>query len=108
MHFPHQPHDERHRQRAHHPLQAANLNRSLTAQLDLINEIDSQDIDFVFIQEPHIDFLNQTRANQHCSHLPHPAQHLPRTHKINHPSQQVSLEEQLETNPRRPMSQLLS
>jgi len=42
-----------------------NLNKSLTAQLDLLNEIAPQETDFVFIQEPHINFLNQTRANQY-------------------------------------------
>ena len=42
-----------------------NLNKSLIAQLDLLNGTDPKDTDFVFLQEPHIDFLHQTRANQH-------------------------------------------
>ena len=42
-----------------------NLNKSLTAQLDLLNKINPQETDFIFIQEPHINFLNQTRANQY-------------------------------------------
>ena len=42
-----------------------NLNKSLTAQLDLLNGTDPKDTDFVFIQEPHIDFQHQTRANQY-------------------------------------------
>ena len=42
-----------------------NLNKSLTAQLDLLNQVDPKNTDLIFIQEPHIDFLNLTRANHH-------------------------------------------
>lgn len=42
-----------------------NLNKSLTAQLDLLNQVDPKNTDLIFIQEPHIDFLNLTRANYH-------------------------------------------
>ncbi|KIM50628.1 hypothetical protein SCLCIDRAFT_145010, partial [Scleroderma citrinum Foug A] len=42
-----------------------NLNKLLIAQLDLLNQVDPKNTDFIFIQEPHIDFLNLTRANHH-------------------------------------------
>ena len=42
-----------------------NLNKSLIAQLDLLNQVDPKSTDFIFIQEPHIDFLNLTRANHY-------------------------------------------
>ncbi|KIM63357.1 hypothetical protein SCLCIDRAFT_55368, partial [Scleroderma citrinum Foug A] len=42
-----------------------NVNKSLMSQLDLLNNTDPKLIDFIFIQEPHIDFLNLTRANYH-------------------------------------------
>jgi len=42
-----------------------NVNKSLISQLDLLNNIDPKQFDFVFIQEPHIDFLNLTRANHY-------------------------------------------
>ena len=42
-----------------------NLNKSLITQLDLLNQVDPKNTDFIFIQEPHIDFLNLTRANHH-------------------------------------------
>ena len=42
-----------------------NLNKSLIAQLDLLNQADPKSTDFIFIQEPHIDFLNLTRANHY-------------------------------------------
>lgn len=42
-----------------------NLNKSLTAQLDLLNQIDLKNTDFIFIQELHINFLNLTRANHY-------------------------------------------
>ena len=42
-----------------------NLNKSLIAQLDMLNQVDPRTTDFIFIQEPHIDHLNLTRANHH-------------------------------------------
>src|ERR1700761_8529581 len=41
-----------------------NVNRSLVAQLDLINNADPQHYDIIAIQEPHIDFQNDMRASQ--------------------------------------------
>ena len=35
------------------------------AQHDLLNQVNPKTTDFIFIQEPHIDFLNLTRANHH-------------------------------------------
>jgi hypothetical protein len=40
-----------------------NTNRSLLAQLDLLNNTDPVSIDIVAIQEPHIDFRKVTQAN---------------------------------------------
>ena len=44
-----------------------NVNKSLISQLDLLNQVDPKLFNFDFIQEPHIDFLNLTRANSHWS-----------------------------------------
>ena len=42
-----------------------NVNKSLISQLDLLNNTDSKLYDLIFLQEPHTDFLNLTRANHH-------------------------------------------
>ena len=42
-----------------------NLNKLLMVQLDMLNQVDHRTTDFIFIQEPHIDHLNLTRANHH-------------------------------------------
>ena len=52
-----------------------NVNKSLTAQLDLLNHADPKIFDFIFIQEPHIDFLKLTRANHHWT-VVYPTSHL--------------------------------
>ena len=51
-----------------------NVNKSLISQLNLLNNIDPKQFDFVFIQEPHIDFLNLTRANHYWT-VVYPTQH---------------------------------
>ncbi|KAL4061775.1 hypothetical protein J3A83DRAFT_4043039, partial [Scleroderma citrinum] len=40
-----------------------NINKSLTAQLDLLSNTDPKLFNIIFFQEPHINFLNLTRAN---------------------------------------------
>jgi len=40
-----------------------NLNRSLEGQLDLLQSMKDKSYDIAAIQEPHIDFLGQTRSN---------------------------------------------
>lgn len=40
-----------------------NINKSLISQLNLLNNTDPKLFNFIFLQEPHIDFLNSTRAN---------------------------------------------
>ena len=44
------------------------------SQLNLLNNTDPKLIDFIFIQEPHIDFLNLTRANYHWTVI-YPSHH---------------------------------
>ena len=44
-----------------------NVNKSLTSQLDLLNNTDPKLFNFIFLQEPHVDFLNLTRANHQWS-----------------------------------------
>jgi len=51
-----------------------NVNKSLILQLDLLNQVDPKVFDLVFIQEPHIDFLNLTRANPNWTVI-YPSQH---------------------------------
>jgi len=51
-----------------------NVNKSLISQLDLLNQVDPKAFDLVFIQEPHIDFLNLTRANPNWT-VVYPSQH---------------------------------
>ena len=55
-----------------------NLNKSNAAQQDLINSIDPNIYDIITLQEPYVDFLDNTRANQrwypllpstHCNNL---------------------------------------
>ena len=40
-----------------------NINKSLLSQLDLLNNTDPKLFNFIFLQEPHVDFLNLSRAN---------------------------------------------
>ena len=54
-----------------------NLNKSDTAQQDLINSIDPNIYDILVLQEPYIDFLGNTHANQRWYPL------LPSTHHNN-------------------------
>lgn len=42
-----------------------NVNKSLDAQLDLLQALGAKNFEIAAIQEPHIDFLNLTRANPH-------------------------------------------
>ena len=57
-----------------------NVNKSLTSQLNLLNHADPKLFDFIFIQEPHIDFLNLTRANHHWTVIyPMPHHSTPKT-----------------------------
>ncbi|KAJ8580392.1 hypothetical protein M405DRAFT_753314, partial [Rhizopogon salebrosus TDB-379] len=51
-----------------------NLNTSLTAQESLMNSPDVTKWDVLAIQEPHINFLRNTRAN-HRWHVLYPTQH---------------------------------
>ena len=52
-----------------------NLNKSLTAQLDLLNQVDPKHINLIFIQELHINFLNLTRTNHHWTDIYPTAHH---------------------------------
>ncbi|KAF9051980.1 hypothetical protein BJ165DRAFT_1340555, partial [Panaeolus papilionaceus] len=47
----------------HFKIWQQNLNRSLYAQEDMLSRIDPKEYGMVLIQEPHIDFLGNTRAN---------------------------------------------
>lgn len=51
-----------------------NLNKSRTAQFDLINSIDPKDWDIILLQEPFIDAYNNTKANYHW-HVLYPPTH---------------------------------
>ena len=62
------------------------------AQHDLLNQVDPKTTDFIFIQEPHIDFLNLTRANHHWM-VVYPSTHhntLVKTRSVTLVSQTVS------------------
>lgn len=41
------------------------MHKSRTAQLDLLNNISTQNFDIILIQEPHIDHLNLKQATLH-------------------------------------------
>ena len=51
-----------------------NLNRSLIAQNNLLNNTNPSYYDILALQEPHIDFLNRTQANSHWAVL-YPSTH---------------------------------
>ncbi|KAG1786572.1 uncharacterized protein HD556DRAFT_1248132, partial [Suillus plorans] len=51
-----------------------NLNTSLVAQESLLNSPDILDWDILILQEPHINFLRNTRAN-HRWHVIYPTNH---------------------------------
>ncbi|KAG2074574.1 hypothetical protein BDR04DRAFT_1007504, partial [Suillus decipiens] len=55
-----------------------NLNASLVAQESLINSPDIIERDLLIIQEPHINFLHNTRASYHW-HIVY------QTHHLSHP-----------------------
>src|SRR3984957_16807901 len=52
-----------------------NLNRSLEGQVDLLQSLKDDKYNIVALQEPHIDFLGRTRANQHWT-VVYPKRHL--------------------------------
>ncbi|PPQ81181.1 hypothetical protein CVT24_009472 [Panaeolus cyanescens] len=54
---------ERLRQKTNLKIWQQNLNKSLTAQLEMLHKVDPKVYDIVLVQEPHIDFLGNTRAN---------------------------------------------
>ena len=56
-------HDTDFTQKEKTPQLGKNVNKSLLSQLNLLNNTDPNLFDFIFLQEPHIDFLNLTRAN---------------------------------------------
>ncbi|KAJ8582675.1 hypothetical protein M405DRAFT_699450, partial [Rhizopogon salebrosus TDB-379] len=72
-----------------------NLNTSLTAQESLLNSPEISQWDILAIQEPHINFLRNTRANHHW-HVLYP------THHLTHPQQRsravTLVRSQLDTN----------
>src|SRR5215469_6587668 len=57
-----------------------NLNKSLIAQLDMLNMLDPAEIDIIALQEPHIDFLGNSRANPHWTPI-YPCKHRDDPHK---------------------------
>ena len=54
-----------------------NMNKSLTGQIALVNEIPPADFDIIAIQEPGLDHLGYTRANPHWT-VVYPHDHLNR------------------------------
>ncbi|KAF9035868.1 hypothetical protein BJ165DRAFT_1355313, partial [Panaeolus papilionaceus] len=48
---------------AHFKIWQQNVNGSLYAQEDLLSRINPKEYNMVLLQEPHIDFLGNTRAN---------------------------------------------
>src|SRR5882724_3274422 len=46
-------------------IQKQNTNKSLIAQLDMLQQLDPEKIDITVVQEPYLDHLHNTHANQH-------------------------------------------
>jgi Endonuclease-reverse transcriptase len=63
--LPHEPTPNRHHTRRQLQIWQQNTNRSLEAQLDLLHSLTPTDFDIATIQEPHVDFLGNSRATPH-------------------------------------------
>jgi endonuclease/exonuclease/phosphatase family metal-dependent hydrolase len=72
-----------------------NLNTSLIAQESLLNNPDMANWDILILQEPHINFLRNTRAN-HKWHVLYPTQHY--THPLQRLRAVILISAALDTN----------
>jgi exonuclease III len=72
-----------------------NLNTSLTAQEALLNNPEIANWDILVLQEPHINFLRNTRAN-HKWHVLYPTQHY--THPLQRSRAVILISSSLDTN----------